>query len=399
MRALFAWMAGALVALLVACGGDTTSSQPQPSATPSTRADIIIKPDEAMTLGISVALSGTQVNLGADIADAAELAVAEFGSVIKGRLIRVQRMDDECTNAEKAVSVAKELLADHTLVGVIGPMCTTGAQAASDDYERALIVHMSPSATRTDLSSRGERFFFRTAWRDDAQAELQAAHATSALVAKTAILIDDGDPYGRGLADAFAAEFEERGGSILARERIQRGTIDFGPLARQVVAANPDIVVFEGLNPEGALLVKALRDGGYTRAFMAPDALLSVRDFIETTGAQGEGAIVTGGPVPDESFVLRFIAKFNRPPSTPFVLQAHDAVTMLLRAIDAAAREEAGNVVIDREAVMQTLRAMTYDGLTGRIAFDERGDRSGETAREVGLRIYQVRAARFEPIE
>lgn len=399
MRTLFAWMAGIFVALLVACGGDTTSSQPEPSPTAATPDDIVIRLDEAMTLGISVALSGDQVNLGADIADAAELAVADFGGVIKGRLVRVQRMDDECTNAEKAVTVAKELLADTTLIGVIGPMCTTGTQAASDEYERARIVHMSPSATRTDLSARGERYFFRSAWRDDAQAELQAAHAVNALGAKTAIVIDDGDPYGRGLADAFAAQFEQRGGSVLARERIQRRTIDFGPLARQVVAANPDVVVFEGLNPEGALIARALRDGGYSKAFMAPDALLSVRDFLEPTGPQGEGAIITGGPVPDEAFTLRFAAKVNRPPSTPFVLQSHDAVTMLLRAIEAVAREDGDTVVIDREAVEETLRAMSYDGLTGRIAFDERGDRTGETAREVGLRIYQVRAGRFEPIE
>jgi branched-chain amino acid transport system substrate-binding protein len=400
MRKLTGWLAAAAMVILAACGGDdAATTEPTPAGDPPPTASIVIPAGEPIVIGVSAALSGDQVNLGTDIADAADLAVGDFGGVLQSHPIVVHRMDDGCTDAEKAVEVARDLIAVETLTAVIGPMCTTGAQAASDDYERAGIVHVSPSATRVDLSERGESYFFRTAWRDDAQAMLQVSHAVDNLGAQTAVVIDDGDPYGRALADEFVAGFTRAGGGVLIRERITRGDVDFAPLAREIVVAAPDLVVFEGLNPEGALIVSALRGGQYTGAFMAPDGLLSTRDFLDVARDAAEGAIVTGGPTPDETFNVRFEERFQRRPSTPFVLQSHDAVTLVLRAIDEVAQPGEGGLVIDRAALIEELRSMEFNGLTGRIAFDERGDRRGSRAPEVGLRIYRVTGGRFEPIE
>lgn len=400
MRHVSAWLVMAAVVVTAACGGgDAKSSEPTPSGEPAPAATILIPEGQPITIGVSAALSGEQVNLGADIADAVELAVSDFGGTLKSHPILVKRLDDGCTDPERAVQVADSLLADETLVGVIGPMCTTGAQAANDEYERAGIVHMSPSATRVDLSRSGERYFFRTSWRDDMQGKLQASHATGALQATTAIVIDNGDPYGKGLADAFSAVFATNGGQVIARERIKRGDTAFGPLASKIVAAAPDIVVFEGLNPQGALIVKALRAERYGGAFMAPDGVLSERDFLGSALGDAEGAVVTGGALVDETFATRFEQRFQRRPTTPFVLQTHDAVTLLLRAIDAVATDEAGGLAIERAALLTRLRETPFDGLTGRITFDDAGDRRGETAAEVGLRIYHVVNGSFVPVE
>jgi len=400
MRQLAAWLLAWALLVTAACGGDDArTSDRTPPGDPPPPATIIIPAGEPITIGVSAALSGEQVNLGTDIADAAELAVIDFGGTVKSRPVAVKRLDDGCTDAERAVDVARSFVADATLAGVIGPMCTAGAQAASDEYERAGIVHMSPSVTRVDISARGERYFFRTSWRDDAQAMLQAQYATGALQAKTAVLIDDGDPYSTGLSDAFAERFAAAGGEILIRDRIKRGDVDFEPLAREIAAASPDLVIFEGLDPQGALIVKALRQAQFAGAFMGPDGLLNTRDFIIAGRPATEGAIISGGAAPDDAFVARFNERFKRIPSTPFVLQSHDAVTMLLRAIDAVATTDGGQLVIPRDALIAALRSMQFDGLTGRIAFDEHGDRRGERANELGLRIYRVQAERFEPVE
>jgi ABC-type branched-subunit amino acid transport system substrate-binding protein len=97
--------------------------------------------------------------------------------------------------------------------------------------------------------------------------------------------------------------------------------------------------------------------------------------------------------------MLRFEERFQRRPSTPFVLQSHDAVTLVLRAIDAVAQRDERGLVIDRAALIEELRSIEFQGLTGRIAFDEHGDRRGSRAPEVGLRIYRVAGGVFEPIE
>ena len=387
-------------AILIACGsGGNPSGTPTAEPTPEAR-DAVIQPGQPITIGVSVALSGDQINLGTDIADAAELALMDAGASVRGFPVVIARQDDGCTDAEKASNVARSLVENATLAGVIGPMCTTGAQAASSIYERAQIVHISPSATRIELSQQGEVFFFRTAWRDDVQALEQADYARDAMNARTVVLIDDGDPYGTGLANAFETEFEEDGGEIVSRQRIERGTVEFTSLAMGVKNQNPDLVVFEGLNPEGALIVKKLRDEQYGGGFMGPDGLFSVRDYLIPSGAATEGSIISGGPTPDEAFNLRFQAQFQRLPSTPFVLQAYDAVRVLLLAMEAVATtDEDGALTIDRTVLAEEMRSRAFLGLTGRIEFDEHGDRLGETARELGLVLYRVANAQFVPVE
>jgi branched-chain amino acid transport system substrate-binding protein len=223
------------------------------------------------------------------------------------------------------------------------------------------------------------------------QSLVQVLFARDGQGADGAVLVDDGDPYGRGLADSFAEQFEERGGSVLLRERIKRGQTEFSSLVRQVLSAEPDVVVFQGFNPEGALIVRALREGGFAGTFIGPDGLLTGRDFVATAGEHAEGAVLTGGAIPDETFVGRFSERFGRAPATPFVLQAYDATTALLRAVASTANvESSGRLALDRERLGETLHAQRFDGLTGSISFDENGDRAGSTARELGLTIYRI---------
>ena len=385
-------------ALLLACGG-TGTQQATPTAVDAPAPSIIIPLGQPVIIGISAPLSGDQATLGNDIADAAELAIASRGGTLLGHPLKIERMDDHCTDAEKAVDVARQLVEMETLAGVVGPMCTIGAQAANKVYEAAHVVHISPSVTRIDVSGQDEQYFFRTAWRDDTQATVQAGYAANTLKAGKVTLVDDGEPYGKTLADAFARAFGGLGGSIVSRERVERGAIDFSPLARQVKSAAPEAVVFEGLNPEGALLLKALREAGYAGAFIAPDGLLSVRDFVIPGRPATEGAIVTGGALPDEAFVNLFRERFQRMPATAFVLQAYDAVSTLLAAIESTADEAYdGALVINKAALADALRQQHFAGLTGPIEFDEHGDRRGDAPGPYGLVVYRVTGDRFEPV-
>ena len=396
-RLLCLWLSALCIgATLASCGGGSSTKRATPTAPAEPAAVIEIPKGKQLKIGVSAALSGEQRSLGADLADAVALAAKDHGA-IKGWSAVVLRMDDRCSDAEKAVAVAHALAGDAAVVGVIGPMCTTGAQAGGSVYEAAHVVHIVPSATRADLSEQDQRFFFRTAWLDDAQARVQATYAREQLHATTAVLVDDAEPYGKTLADAFATAFQGAGGTIASRERIERGTTDFTALARKVKSASPDITVFEGLNPEGLLVVQALRKGDYKGTFVVPDGVMNQRDFLGADKADAtNGAIVTGGPTPDEAFVAKFRDAYQRAPSTPFVLQAYDAATALLRAIDAVATDGAdGALAIDRAQLADAMRTNSLDGLTGSIRFDEHGNRSGDAARDAGLVIYRVAGGKF----
>jgi branched-chain amino acid transport system substrate-binding protein len=387
------------VVLLVAACGDGNGALPAPTPTPEPE-PIVVAPGEPLVIGVSSALAGEQEELGRDLVAAAQLSAGQYGNVIRGHPIELQARDDGCADPEKAVDVAALFMSDPALAGVVGPMCTTGAQAANPRYESAGIVHISASATRSDLSAQGERYFFRTVWHDDAQAAVQARYARSELGAASAVVLDDGEPYGNALADLFVQRFREAGGRVLGELRLARGTTDMAPVARQILEAEPDTVIFQGFNPEGALLVKSLREAGFGGYFIGPDGLLSAEDFIGTAGSRADGSTITGGATPQPGFIETFAALYGRPPVTQFVLQAHDAVTALLKAVDAVAEEqENGTLRIDRQALANAVREQRFAGLTGSVTFDDRGERRGETPTELGITIYRVFNGQFVAVE
>jgi len=160
----------------------------------------------------------------------------------------------------------------------------------------------------------------------------------------------------------------------------------------------PDVVVFEGLNPAAVLLLKALHEAQYTAAFIAPDGVMNLRDFVGGGGSTVEGAFVTGGPTPSELFVAHFQERYHRAPATPFVLQTHDAVTALLAAIESVAVEDKGQLVIDRAKLADALRGQSMTGFSGPIQFDENGDRRTDAPGGAGIIVYKVTNGRFVPV-
>lgn len=397
-RRIVAAVIGCVAISALACGGDETPAA-MPTAESSVGGPISIADGQSLVIGVSVPLDSSQ-RAGQDLANAVELAITDFGRPIRGRTVTARAIDDGCNDAELASDAAKQFTADEQVAGVIGPMCTTGAEAANDVYEAAGMVHIAASATRDDLSAVGEQYFFRTAWNDSAQAGVQANYARVALGAETAVVIDDNDPYGKNLAEAFVPAFEAAGGRVLAHEHIARGVTDLAVFARQVVAAEADVIVYEGLDPEGGLIARALQAVGSEAVFIGPDSLLNARDFIGSDDGALQGVVITGGLAPDEAFAARFVERFGHAPSTSFVLQAYDAARILLTAIETVAEEDgAGPVTIDRAALAAAMRGQSFAGLTGTSRFDERGDRSGSTPRELGLAIYRVSGEAFEIIE
>ena len=388
--------------LLAACASDSDGEHPVVPSPPATAepGPIRIAAGAPVRIGLSVALEGGQGELGRDLGGAAAIAVTDFGGALDGHPIELLPRDDGCGDPERAAAVAEEFIALDDLAGVLGPMCAPGAQAANPLYQQAGIVHISPTSTRDELSEEGDAYFFRLAWRDDVQARVQADFAFDEIGARTALLVDNGEAYGAELAASFEERFTERGGGIVARERVARGTTDFSSIVREAVDLNPAVVVYQGLNPEGPLLLAALRTAQYDGAFIGPDGLLSGRDFIGVAADKSDGAIVTGGAVPDATFVERYVGIYQRLPSTPFVVQAYDATTALLKALDAVAEPGSdGSLTIDRKGLADALRAQRFAGLTGSVGFDERGDRRGETASELGIVVYRVTGAAFTPVE
>ena len=173
-----------------------------------------------------------------------------------------------------------------------------------------------------------------------------------------------------------ASEIDPEGATSTSRRPISRGRVDLVGLARAVDRRLLAPVPWYRLVEVHTLVAAVIGLRLVTRDW----ALVAQRP-----------AVLTGGPVADADFTSRFEAKAGRVPTTPFVLQTHDAVTALLRATEATLVDNGdGSLSIDRTALADALRNGRFAGLSGSITFDEFGDRRGETAPELGLRVYRI---------
>ena len=376
----------ALAFIAAACSEEekATDNLSDASLRPNAQTPIIVAAGEPMVVGISAPLTGPDAAEGAEDRDAAIVGVERWkeqnGNQIKGHEIEARAEDDGCTEADITAQAAERFLRTPGLVGVVGPSCSAGAQAAIPLYAQAGIVAISSSATESALAADQPegRFFFRTAYRNDLEGILAGLFAGVALQAEKAYLIDDDEPYGTDLADAAQRALRDNN-VVVTRESVRRGMVDFGELAAKIVSEKPDLVGFAGFNPEAALLYRQLRDAGYTGIFGSVDAAASVPSFVEPVGTAAEGVFFAGCSLtlPDD-FVTDFEdVHGSKPEASAFVAQDADAATILLDAVAQVAVEQTdGSLTIDPAALRDAVGATSLEGgLSGSFAFDANGDR------------------------
>jgi branched-chain amino acid transport system substrate-binding protein len=393
----------AMVLATGACAGeeDDVDKNGGGSVSPDPQTPIVIAAGDPIIVGVSAALTGPVASLGLESRDAVVVGIerwkAENGAQIGGHEIEVYVEDDGCFETEVAAFAGERLLGRKGLVGVIGPMCSGGATEAIPVYAEAGIVMISGSATRTDLTTTQPepRFFFRTSFSNAAEGVLQARYAISQLHASTVYVVDNNDAYGQDLADWAQATLED-GGRLVTRSQVRQGDVDFSDLAGQIASDSPDAVIFEGFNPEAALLYRQLRDAGYGGPFIASDGAASAQDFIEPLGEQAEGVVFAGciSALPED-----FLADYDRihgdRPTTPFAGHLADAAHILLDAVAQVATEQDGSLVIDPVELRDAVRnPKLLVGVSGIIAFDENGDRVGN-AETIGLAMCEVIDGKF----
>ena len=398
----------AVVVVVATGGGDDDGGTLITEIERSPDTPIEIPFGEPIVIGVSAPLSGPTETLGSEARDAiivgVELWKEANGDTIGGHEIEVHAEDDGCFDADITARAAGHLLYGNDghqllpgLVGVIGPMCSDGASRVIPAYAQAGIVMISGSATRSDLTTgqTAPEFFFRTAYSNSQEGALQARYIIVQLRATTAYVIDDSEAYGTDLANSLQARL--RGGGVeVTREAIAGGDVDFSELAGRIAADDPDVAVFAGFHPEGALLYRQLRDAGYGGTFLGGDGLVSVSDFIEPLGELAEGAVFAGCSLTlPEEFLSEYVSIIGSEPETPFPAQLVDAVTVLLDALAQVAQEQADeSLLIDPLELRAAVAAVELAGVSGAVAFDENGDRVGEGA-DVGLVMCRVEGGRF----
>ena len=365
-----------LVALLVAA---VTPVYAQDEGT------VVIAPGESIKLALVTDLTNAIPEFGLDIAQAGQVAVAEVNDAggIKGFPIELQIEDDRCTG-DDATTVANRVASDPQVVAVVGHICSGATTSASDVYEDARIPMMSPSATAAGVTERGLDVMNRVAFRDDVQGVVVSHYMYKVLGIRQIAVLHDNDTYGLGLAEVVRDTFTELGGEIVAFQGINVDDQDYRPVLTSLVPLEPEAIYFGGYVQQAVLLVPQKNDVGLQDVIFFSDDGVYGEALISGAGDAAEGVYAAFAEQPQtdperlEAFVDTYEEMFDILPSDlgPFHYHAYDLAKIILNAIDAVSVvDDAGNLVINREELIEAVRTTTeYDGLTGLLTCNDKGD-------------------------
>lgn len=163
--------------------------------------DIVIPAGAPLVVGVSSALTGPIAVRGTQYRDAVVVAVQRWkainGETIGGHPITAVAEDDGCAESDVTRAAARRHLQGPGLVGVLVPQCSAGAELTIPIYNAAGVVSISGSATLSRLAEnqREPHFFFRAAYRNDAQGTLIQVYVTADafLGADAAFVVDDSE--------------------------------------------------------------------------------------------------------------------------------------------------------------------------------------------------------------
>lgn len=345
---------------------------------------------QAATLKVATVspLSGSLAPIGTEVRRGAELAVEA-----KVRAFKAQGYDlvlapfDDQASATRAGGVAREILADGSVVGVVGALNSSVSNVLAGAFESARLATVSPASTNDALTSHNWSAFSRVVAPDRAQAVAAATYLQEEAGARSVFVISDNTAYGNGLATALQANLKRRSIAVSG----YAGASDAAGIAaavKRVSEANPDVVYYGGTDDIGAALVRALRAAGVKATFMGGDGLDSP-SFAQRAGASATGVVYsTGfGPVSaysgSEVFARQYQARYKAAPSGVAML-AYDAMNTLLSAVNSTLKS--GGALPTRAQVSGAVRKVNFsacvnrsallcDSVSGPVAFDASGER------------------------
>jgi len=186
----------------------------------------------------------------------------------RGIDIEVKAFDDR-EDERHAAAVAAEIVADPSVIAVVGHKNSGPSKSAAPVYAAAGLAQVTQCSTDNSLSRSGWRTFFRMCADNERQAAVAAEYAHATIPKGRAAAAHDGTDYGRPLVEAFARRFEELSGTAVQVLAMRVGQEDFSEIVAAVRDGGADVVHIGGTEIEDSKLVKALRAGGVKALVMA----------------------------------------------------------------------------------------------------------------------------------
>lgn len=219
--------------------------------------------DEPYKIGVMESVTGPGETYGNVAVQAKQMAVDEINAAggVNGRMIELIVEDEKC-NAQDAITAYRKLTDVDGVKIILGTSCSGAMLGAAPLAEEEGVVMFSGLATNPDIANAGD-YIFRTSM-SDAQVGIDTGNVLWADGVRTLATITEATDYAEGVRRTSVAQFENRGGQVVAEERYASDVTDFRSQLTKLLNANPDgLHVAAQSEFTGGTIVKQARELGY----------------------------------------------------------------------------------------------------------------------------------------
>jgi len=337
----------------------------------------VMAQEQVVKIGHVGPLSGQIAHLGKDNENGARMAIDVLnakGVTIGGKKIKfVLQAEDDGANPQQATAAAQKL-ADAKVNGVVGHLNSGTTIPASKIYHDAGIPQISPSATNPKYTMQGYKGAFRVVANDGQLGGALGRYTASDIKAQRIAIIDDRTAYGQGVADEFAKAAKAAGLTIVGRQYTTDKATDFNAILTAIKGKSPDLIFFGGMDAVGGPMLRQMKQLGIQAKFMGGDGICTEQLPSLAGAGMSDGQVVcaeAGGVAESQKKIVeKFRGDYKKKFGIEVKLYApyvYDAVMVMV-----AAMQKANSV--EPAKYLPELAKISYDGVTGKIEFDARGD-------------------------
>ncbi len=325
------------------------------------------------------ASGGKKEILGMQFANAETPTVTIGGEEYQVELV----MADNGSSTDKAPSAASDLVSKDVSI-VLGSYGSGVSMAGGPKFEEAGLAALGVTCTNPNVTA-GNDYYFRICFLDDFQADVLANFAMDKFDAKVAYCLgENGNEYDQGLIAFFTKVFEAAGGKVIA-DSFPTNNSDFYSFLNKAKSENADVIFTPVSIAYATQIISQAASLGIEAPILGSDTLddnmvleaakgTDIKLFVSTFYQEG------GSPEFDEGIK----AYINENPEAmtnnggndtiaAVTAMGYDAYYVALEAIKAADSADCYDI-------KAALGGVTYEGVSGAIAFNEIGDAIRDTA-------------------
>lgn len=325
-----------------------------------------------ITIGAVLPLTGDTASYGKAAQRGIDLALGNnrnAQSLHTAPAIHVLYEDDQ-GQASKAISAMQKLISVDKVPVVMGSAGSSVTLAMCPIANREKVVLITPISSSKELSEKGGAFFFRVCPSDVVQASLMADWILEEGHRRVGVIFVN-NSWGQGLQEEFARNFTAHGGQLAIVESCREGDRDLRAQLTKMKSLNPEAIYAITYGREGGALLRQARELGLATPFYGADVWGSP-ELVEAGGDATKGAKIIvpkklEGPLYDE-FAKAFQQKYGEKPDV-YAAYSYDMATIVGRAVRSGKKGESLRAVI---------AGTHYEGVTGAIQFDARGNIIGK---------------------